>query len=339
MDVREYSQRLGVIAPEQFQAALDHFGLGKLLCAEPIPYGISKGNVFLTCTDGTFVFRGAPLRPHQFQAERFFVRLLHEQTEVPVPYPFLVDASDTIFGWSYAIMPRMPGLQLADHELRKRLSKEDRRGIARALGKNLALMQEARWAFSGEYDAELDAIRPFESSYSDWITACIRSLLARSREYSDRTTVDDCRWVEDLLDEARDGLNEPFQPCFVQFDYKESNVVVERKRGQWQISGVFDFAKAHVGDGEVDLARAFSQYLDIDPALASEFLSAYLASRPPRPGFAQRFSIYMLLDCLQTWEFCQKAGSGYLCWDEKLTLRQWAGRYVAAFQLLPKGKA
>jgi hypothetical protein len=42
---------------------------------------------------------------------------------------------------SYAIMPRMPGLQLADDNARKKsLPKEERHALARAMGKNLALM-------------------------------------------------------------------------------------------------------------------------------------------------------------------------------------------------------
>jgi hygromycin-B 7''-O-kinase len=143
---------------------------------------------------------------------------------------------------SYAIMPRMPGLQLADDNAReKSLLKEERHAIARAMGKNLALMQEVTWAFSGQYDAERETIRPFDSSYANWITQRILCLLARSREHSDRTTADDSRWVEGLLGEAQEALNEPFQPCFVMHDYKEANVVVEYKDRQWRVSGVFDF--------------------------------------------------------------------------------------------------
>jgi len=52
----------------------------------------------------------APHYPWQFPKERLIARLLHERTRAPVSWPYLLDPSDDIFGWSYALMPRLPGL-------------------------------------------------------------------------------------------------------------------------------------------------------------------------------------------------------------------------------------
>src|ERR1051326_4552840 len=138
----EYSQLLGTISTDQFQAALDRFSLGKFLHAEPIPFGLSKRNIFLTSTTGQYILRGSPHHPDQFYCEQFFAQGLHELTRVPAPWPYLVDPTTGIFGWSYAIMPRMPGLQLADPAVKRYLPEKERRGIARALGENLAHMQK-----------------------------------------------------------------------------------------------------------------------------------------------------------------------------------------------------
>lgn len=332
MDAQKYSKRLGVITSEQFQTALDRFDLGRFISAKSIPHGLSKRNIFLTTTKGEFVFRGAPHTPYQFLAERYYTRNLHERTRVPVPWPYLVDTNEDIFGWNYVIMPRLPGLQLADRMVRERLTREEKRGIARAMGDNLALMQECTWNRCGSYDERHDTIQPFASGYGDWIIKRIRSFLARSQAYNSHTTAGDSRWVETRIQHAIDVLHEPFQPCFVMQDYKESNAVAEGSAGQWWISGVFDFTQAHVGDGEVDVARTFAQYLDIDPLLASEFLQAYLEKKPPRPGFLQRFPVYMLHERLQTWEFCQHVG--HLQWDESLTLQEWANPYVSSLSVL-----
>ena len=62
-------------------------------------------------------------------------------------------------------MPRMPGLQLEDLETQKRLSDTDRRGIARALGTNLANMQQVTWPFAGHYNAVTDTVEPFELAH------------------------------------------------------------------------------------------------------------------------------------------------------------------------------
>lgn len=149
MTERVYSQQLGLIADEQFQAALDRFHLGRLIRAEPIPFGLFGQNVFISSSQGEYVLRGKPHFWWQFPTEQFYARFLYKRAHAPAPWPYLVDSSTEIFGWSYVLMPRMPGLQLADPEVREQLSLSDRLAIARTLGENLARMQEAKWAKDG----------------------------------------------------------------------------------------------------------------------------------------------------------------------------------------------
>lgn len=63
--------------------------------------------MYFTSTGGEFVLRGVLHYDWQLPAERFFARALHERTMAPVPWPYLVDPAEDIFGWSYALMPRM----------------------------------------------------------------------------------------------------------------------------------------------------------------------------------------------------------------------------------------
>ncbi len=139
MATRKYSERLGRISDEQFQATLHRFDLGTFLYAEVIPFGSFGQNVFITSTKGDFVLRGDPHFPWQFPTEQFYVQQLHEHTQVPVPWPYLIDYQHDIFGWSYVIMPRMDGLSLEDPQVRSQLGKEELYAIARAIGENLAL--------------------------------------------------------------------------------------------------------------------------------------------------------------------------------------------------------
>jgi hygromycin-B 7''-O-kinase len=331
MYARKYSLRLGVISPEQFQAALDRFHLGKFLHAELIPFGLSQRNIRLVSTTGSYVFRGNPHYEHQFPTEHFFAQQLHEKTRVPVPWPYLFDLTSDIFGWSYAIMPLMPGLQLADPEVQQQLSHEDRCGIARAMGENLARMQQATWPFAGQYDPLTKTIRPFAVPYGSWVIEHIRDKLALSHSYNARTTLADIAWVEELITYAQHALNLPFEPCFVMQDYKENNAVAQYVEGVWNISGIFDFTHVHFGDGEADLAQSIALYLDKDRRLAHEFILGYKKHRPLRPGFAQRFLIYMLDNRLSAWEFLQKIGK--VEWEERLTLREWVDHYVSSSTL------
>jgi hygromycin-B 7''-O-kinase len=351
MEPMKYSARLGVISTSQFQAALDRFDLGKFVQAEPIPFDLFGQNVFVTSTKGAFVLRGDPHFPWQFPTEQFFVQQLHEHTHVPVPYPYLIDDSPAIFGWSYVIMPRMAGLQVTDPQVKKTLSAEDKMGIARALGENLAAMQELTWPFSGRYRTDSQAVQPFELreelahpfpiawdqrasaleprevTFSERITAKIRHMLWQAASYNDRTSSSDMAWAEEVIEGAKAALDDDFQPCFVMEDYKDANVVLDHNQGKWSVSGVFDLMGGCFGDGEADLARQVCVYLEEDPHLAHEFIQAYLAKKPPRPGFRERFPVYLLYERLVIWEYAQRTQPAW--WDDGLTLRQWAERYIS----------
>ncbi len=347
MAEKMYSQRLGILSDAQFQAALDRFQLGHFISAEPIPFGNFGQNVFVSSTAGEYVFRGQPHFEWQFPTEQFFVHQLHERTSVPVPWPYLIDATTDIFGWSFVLMPRMSGLQLADPQIVKQLEPSDRREIAYALGENLVEMQNVTWPIAGRYNAATDSIEPFELArsfpvvpdvrliekettliiYSESVKERIRHRLTDAQEWNaTATTSKDIAWVEQLIAEAEDALREAFEPCLLMEDYKEGNLVVMQQDRRWQVSGVFDLMEGHFGDGEVDLSRQIGEYLNEDSRLAGEFFAAYRKHKPLRPGFAQRFPVYMLLDRAILWEFFQH--QGWRWWPEHWTFRDWASQYT-----------
>jgi aminoglycoside phosphotransferase (APT) family kinase protein len=323
-----YSQRLGPISEAQLQAALDRFGLGRLVSAAPIPFGLFGQNVFVNSTHGAYILRGAPHYDWQLPAEQFFARLLHERTAAPTPWPYLLDPADAIFGWSYALMPRLPGRPLADPAVPEALTDDDLHGIARALGVTLAELQTLRWPHAGRYDHDTGTIAPFATSYGAWVIERIDQLLASIRTHSSQTTADDLVWIRQVLEQAASALAEPLEPRFVMEDYTPYNTTAEPTDAGWRISGVFDLMTAHFGDGEADLSRSTAIFLDRDPALAASFLRAYLEQTTPRPGFAARFPAYMLYDRLIIWEYLERAAPG---WQEQpQTLRAWAEPYVGA---------
>ncbi len=350
METREYSKRLGALSPAQLQAAVSRFDLGELVSASPATGGLFGQNVFLSTTKGEFVLRGCPhnelarsknLRAGkrergsgdvheaiawQLAKERYFAGVLHEQTTVGAPWPYLVDESRDIFGWQYAILPRLAGVSLADPATRAALSSADRLEIAKALGEALAALQEATWPSAGEYRLLRDDIVPFERGFALWIMDYVRDLLERSRAASARTTGEDVRWCERLLQEASAALHVPFRPTFVHEDYSEGNVTVAYGRTGWAVTGVLDLMTAFVGDGEIDLCRSVAAgIVSQNAALSSAFARAYLERRPPRDGFRERFPVYMLLDRLLIWEYGQRNSVWF---DESTCLRDFAERYI-----------
>jgi len=331
MAIREYTKRLGNISDEQLQRALSYFDLGKFLHADPIPFGLFGQNLFVTSTVGDFVLRGVPHYDWQFPTEKFFIEQLHDKTRVPVPHPYLFNPSAEIFGWSFVIMPKMSGLQLADSQIVSNLSMDERRGVAQALAAMLIEIQTLTWEHTGRFNITTQMIEHMRQDYRSWIVQRIRELLLQAQSYNVNTTAADAAWVENIIAQTTQACLTPYEPCLVLEDYKEPNVVVTQEQTGWRVSGVVDFMTAHFGDGEADLARQSGTYLREMPELADEFVQFYLDHKEVQPGFGKRQQLYMLYDSLLIWSFWQGHAGG-LPEDKTLNLEQWAVPFVAYWE-------
>ena len=320
----EYSKRLGQITSEQFQAALTRLRLGDFVKAKPIPFGLFGQNVFLTSTSGEFVFRGVPHYPWQFATEQFFVNALHAHTRAPVPYPYLLEASDDIFGWDFVIMPRMPGRQLQDKVLASQLTANDRLEIARALTRMLVEVQTLTWECAGKYDVETSSVKPFEIHYRDWIVNGIREKVAAAQSYNDHTRLSDVEWIESVIAKAMPVLHLAYEPCAILGDYGEHNAVVMQTEGKWHVSGIFDLMTAHFGDGQADLSLQVTVYLKENEPLADAFVGEYLRLKPMRPDFVEHQQLYMFDLKLSFWQYWQRHQNGIPGEEESLSFEQWA---------------
>lgn len=329
-----YSRRLGTLAPDQFQAALARFALGDFVGATPIEGGLFGQNVFLTSTQGEYVLRGSPHYPWQFPKEQFGAALLHAHTQVPVAYPYLLDPTTDIFGWPYLLMPRLTGLNpLAAH-----LALPEKLAIAQVLGQNLARLHALTWPFAGDYDLPSQTIQPFTGGFAQWIAADIHSWQDTARSSAvaaPAVTAGDVAWTQRLIDEAEPALSLDFAPCFVMNDYNPGNILVSHVHGTWQVTGLFDLMEYYFGDGEADLARLIAIYLDREPQdgarLAQAFGAAYLAARPAREGFAERYRLYMLRDRAIVWEYGTRPENNWF--PTSPSFRDYAEPYTATCRL------
>jgi aminoglycoside phosphotransferase (APT) family kinase protein len=328
---RRYTDRLGLLSESQLQTALDCFGLGELLKAEPAPGGNFGQNVFLTSAKGDWVLRGCPHYTWQFPKEMFFARLIRERSAVRTPWPYMIEESCEIFGWSFAVMPRLPGVQL-DDESCSGLAESDRVAIAGALGRELVLMHEVRWPYcadNGMNDDHRDTnvLLPLRSSYRDWIAGKVERRIAMCRAASDAMTDADADWCRGVLAAGEHALGAAFEPTLVHHDYKEGNVVAERDGENWRVGGVFDLMECYFGHPEEDLVRAVWDYVNTGlRSCAREFLRSYLAMRPPESGFRERWHIHMLRDCLLIWHFGRRRDWPF---PPRQTFRQWAEPFVS----------
>jgi fructosamine-3-kinase len=298
---REYSKRLGVLTAEQLDAALARFDLGTLVDAEPAPTGLFGQNVLLESTRGRFVLRGCPHYDWQFPKERFFARLIHERTSLGSPWPYRIEEATDIFGWSFAIMPRLPGEPGIPE------GREEGRSYAEALGLALARLHELEWKEAGAYDLAADSVRPYPVSQAERVTGLIRERVATCRALrAEATTEADVEWVESVVAANQAALDEPFAARFVHHDFKPNNTLAVRDGSGWRVTGAVDLMEGYFADAEEDLVRTVAALALGDKGRLQPFTDAYRARQELRPGFAERYRIYQLLDCLVIWEYGQR---------------------------------
>lgn len=331
MASREYSKRLGSLSDEQLQAALDRFGLGRLLSAKPADGGLFGQNVMLRSTEGEFVFRGAPHwdpagnDDWQFQREQSFSRIVHDAgTGPPVAWPYLLEESRKIFGWHWAIMPRLPGDSAERLHGGNRLAFANS-AFARAAGESLALLHSIPVDGPATHQREERGILADAEPLGDHIRNQIRALLAQSLSFAGAaTTPADVEWVEQVLADTADALGMACSAAIVHLDYSAGNIVGLLHGEQFDVTGIVDWMTAEIGHPEADLARLLSLALEA-PERARAFIESYNAVRPLADGWRARFPVFMLLDRLIFWEYGQRNG-GWFSPDQ--TLRSWAGAYV-----------
>ena len=330
MDMTEkidYAGSLGEISGEQFDKALQKLNLGSLIKVEKVPCGVVGQNVFLTSTKGEYVFRGRPFYDEQFDVEKFAVENLREKTSTPTAYPYIIDNELDIFGFKYAVMPRMSGIQTMNGGTRiLDLSKDERIKIARAMAEILVEMQKLtlepaiyeKWTkiFSYEYKSG--------EAYAEWVID--RTGAGSDFENFPDITSGDIKFINETVEKYKDALLVPFEPCFLMGDLKEDNVLFSNNNGEWKVSAVFDFAMSNFGDGERDLSRLYAMYVDEDVDLAREFINTYIKLKPPREGFFERLKIYSLEERKGIWYWAKNAG---IWWGDKdITLAEWLGKFL-----------
>ena len=314
--------RLGHISTKQFQIALDRFNLGKLIQVEPVRLGFFEQNVFLYTTKGNYVLRGSPLHSWQFPKEVFFSKLLHEKTEAPIPWPYLHDPMNDIFGWDYVIMPLMPGISLISKQLKLKRKFEDNKAIAWAMGRALYDLHELKWSYSGIFDRVNYNIQAVD--YKDWFISSIYYTISITKKMNDS----DIDWVMTQISKYHEAIENNFQPCFVMMDFGEHNVVATNNDGKWHISGIFDYMPAYFGDGEADFSRIISSYIDEYPEIVPLFLDSYIKNSNFRPNFEERFILYMLKDRLLIWQHGQNNCKHGIWWDKDITFKEWIQKYI-----------
>lgn len=301
LEPRKYSERLGVIEPDQLREAAEAFDLGEVIDAEPATEGLFGQNLFLTTTEGRYVLRGNPHGHVQLMKERHVARFIESRSSLPAPWPYEVCDDPTLFGWTYAIMPMLPGT--SGSQLWVAADEEGRLDIAAAAGEALAQLHEATSEFFGPYDAQMDAFVVMDD-FTEWWMHRLEHWRGLCRSINALSTEAEL-FIDDLVEANAPALREPLTPVLVHHDFKLGNLNLDPD-DELEPSGIFDLFEAYLADGEEDLVRMLWT-LDRDEERQT-FVDEYAAYNPLRPGAAERLTLYALADWLVIWEYGKRHG-------------------------------
>lgn len=318
---RRYSERLGVIDGAQLQAVADEFGLGRVLAAEPAPQGLFGQIIFITTTDGEYAMRGNPHGHGHLTKERRVARLIHEQSSLAAPWPYLISENTELFGWTYAVMPRLPGAN--GSEFWDAADDTQQAAIAATCGEALARLHETTAPFFGPYDFEREAFTALDD-YPGWVVQRLEQCRTACREVEALRTGDESL-IDSVIEECVEALAEPFEPVLVHHDFRPGNLNLQQTDRRFVATGVFDLFEAYLGDGEEDLVRMLRTVRTDEQRRA--FLDAYTAHRPLRPGSSRRLALYALADWLIIWGYGQRH---HVWFEDDDTFRGTAGPIIDA---------
>jgi aminoglycoside phosphotransferase (APT) family kinase protein len=318
---QKYSERLGVIDPDQLFEVAEQFDLGDVLEAEAASTGLFGQNLFLTTSEGRFVLRGNPHGPQQLTKERVVAQIIDERSSLPAPWPYDICEDTSTFGWPYAIMPWLEGETGA--VLFETQDEEGKIDLAAAHGEALARLHEATNPFFGPYDGQLDNFVQMDD-FGDWTLHRLEHWRNLCRAVNALPTEAE-RYIDELIERHSPALKEPFTPVLVHHDFTLGNVNFHAD--DFEPAGVFDLMEAYFGDPEEDIVRMLWQF---DREQREAFVDEYHEGEGFRPGAKDRLALYAICDWLVIWEY----GSRIAGWFEDASFIERAVKIVRNAQAI-----
>jgi len=264
------------------QEAIAHFDL-QIARAEPVEESYSSVVRILTLDSGERLVLKIPFVQRKLFRELYALQQL--QGDLPVPQ--VIDCWIRDDGSPGALLLSL----LPGNVITGTVSVE----LASALG---ALLGRLHTYSLGGYGDVYDTAQG--SSLGWWAT------LRRTFESWQPLCVD--TMPRDLFQKALNGyarlyasLPEPDGPCWVHFDYRPGNVLVQGKR----ITGLIDFESARGGSGSLDFVKIQNEVWDVWPGTKAAFLQGY-ESVWPLPDLECTLPFYTLHNAFGGIAWCVK---------------------------------
>lgn len=219
-----------------------------------------------------------------FDRTAAILRLVRQQTALPVPEALAHDMSYRDAPWRYLLATALPGQPW--HLARRDWTNDERRDAWASLGRAVAALHTLHFPACGEIGADgavLDG-----ADYPDALAARARRRIA-DPDHAARFLA--------LLAERHDLFAVAATATLSHEDLNPTNLLLARdpRDDRWHLTGLLDFDSAWAGAPESDLARLALW----DGMTGPAFWAAYAPPRPLTPPEAERRLILQLLWCLE----------------------------------------
>lgn len=217
------------------------------------------------------VVPGTPLLTYErdiMPTEVACLRLIQENTDLPVPEIYACDFSKTEIKSNYFFMSAMEGITLS--KAAKKMGKKNLAKIRSQMAEYMAQMHRIKGSYYGYFTE--DETKQY-ATWKEGFLSMAEQVLADAKEHHTKLPYDRIRKALNknaaLLDLCR-------EPVLVDFDCHDGNVFVKKQGDEYVIEGILDFERAYWGDGLADLPGAFVFTDDIrkEPAFLSRYLKA-----------------------------------------------------------------
>lgn len=214
-------------------------------------------------------------------------------------------------GYAYSLHSLCQGIQLRDVIAEPQ---EDLRKVMYDLGDSIGKMQSWRFEKPGRLDEHLQIVEPM-NLYHD----SLHRLAALQKE--GKLPADECSSWQDLLSDMQSLFPSQQLAHLVHGDYDPSNILVEKRHGQWELSAILDW----------EFAQAGSYYRDMANMLRYE----YSFSKEYKYYFVDGISHHIRLptDWQKTITLCNIYGL-FDCLANRVNIPSQPNRYADITQLL-----
>jgi Ser/Thr protein kinase RdoA (MazF antagonist) len=271
--------------PPLVQEAIAHFGL-KLCKIESVPESYSSLVRILTLENGERLVLKVPFVQRKLHRELYAIQHLQDDLPVPQVVDYWIQDDG---GPGALLLSLLPGTVISGA-----VSSE----LAYALGVLLGRLHTHGLERYGDvYEtAERSSLgwwATLRRTFDGWRPLCAEVM---PRDLFQRTL--------DRYAELYASLPEPDGPCWVHFDYRPGNVLVQGKR----ITGLIDFESSRGGSGGLDFTKIQNEVWEVWPGTREAFLRGYGSVRPV-PELDRALPFYTLHNAFGGIAWCVRRSS------------------------------